>query len=463
MVAIPFGLAAYRRRAGNLPEFKLENMFVERTPSDEEGVALLSRPGLLASSTAGNGPVTGVFCEEGTFGGAVFVVSGGKLYKDGAELGTIAGTGPVSFASSNDDDAASELLVTAGTKLYSYNGTDLAEVALPDDFDCAAITFVSGHFVAVRAGTHKFYWSAVLDGRTWDALHFASAESEPDALIDCKAVRGDLYLIGQATIEPWAYTGGLDLAFEIIQHQLYTKGAHSTGCAVEADNALHWVGSDGIVYRGADVPQRLSDHGIEERIAASDSVSLFTFIHEGHTFVCVRLDEGTFPLDVSTGQWCEFTSYGRDNFRAQCAITSGTITYLGDDESGTVWTLDSSRFKDGDDPITGLFTMAFPIKGGTVTVDSLRVDASVGHTALLEGQGSDPVMEVRTSRDAGNTFGNWRSAALGAQGDYRTRTIVRRLGTYDYPGFMAEGRITDPVPRRISGVYINEPGGGRSR
>lgn len=456
MPQIPFGVGAYRRERGALPEFTLVNMFPEKTPSAENGVALMSRPPLGTHSTAGNGPITGIFSQEGTLGGDVFRVSAGNLYRNTTLIGAIVGDGAISWAAS-----ATEVLVTAGETLYSYNGTNFAAVAFPDSADVRAVTFLSGHFIAVRDGTHKFYWSAQLDGRTFDALDFASAESEPDALLDAVTMRGNLYNLGQTTIEPWLYTGTLDLPFSLIQQRLFPKGVIATGCALEMDNALLWVGNDRMVYRTADVPERLSNHGIEERIEQSDSVSVLGFIHEGHSHFAFRLDEATYAIDLATGQWWELQTYGQGNFRGRCSTMVNGVALFGDSLSGAALSF-AEDFTE-EDTMTREFTGAFPIKGGTQIVDSVTVDANSGRTTHLAGQGTDPLMEMATSRDAGATWGAFRSARLGAQGEYRARTRWTRLGMFDAPGAMFKFRFTDPSDLRVSNVFVNEPGGGRSR
>lgn len=456
MPSIPYGVGAYRRERGGLPEFTLVNLFLEKTPSAENGVVLLSRQPLVEHSAVGTGPVTGIFSQEGTFGGDEFAVSGGQLFRGSDALGVIPGDGPVSIAAS-----ASEVVVTAGGSPFSYNGTDLVEVEFPDGADVRAVAFISGHFIAVRDGSQKYYWSAQLDGRSWDALDFASAESEPDDLVDAVSMRGNLYLMGQATIEPWFYTGQLDLPFSLVQQRLFPKGAYGTGCTVEMDNALFWVGSDGIVYRTADVPERISDHGIEERIAESATVSVFAFIIEGHTFFGLRLDAATYIFDAATSQWCEFQSHGRPNFAGQVAAMKGQTILLGDDETGSLWSFGEDFSEEP--TLLREFTAAFPIKGGTAPVDNIAVIANSGYTSLLAEQGVGPVIEMATSRDAGATFGPYRSARLGEQGQYRTRSRWNRVGTFDSPGAVFRFRVTDPVPLRISDVLANEPGGGVSR
>jgi hypothetical protein len=70
---------------------------------------------------------------------------------------------------------------------------------------------------------------------------------------------------------------------------------------------------------------------------------------------------------------------------------------------------------------------------------------------------------MRTSRDAGRTWGAWRPTSLGEQGNYRTRVEWRRCGLFDDPGLLAEFRCADPVPFRVGGVKYNEQSGGRGR
>jgi hypothetical protein len=454
---IPFGLGAYRRDAGNFAEIKCINMFAEKSPTSEGEVALIGRWGLLSSATRGTGPVHAVMWKSGVFDGDLFTLSGSDLYRGSRLLGQVNGSGPVSFAFSD-----LELVITRGVAAYSYNGTDLAEIVFPDNAHVRAVAFVAGLFVFVRDGSGKFYWSAVLNGRSIDPLDFATAESSPDPLRDIVVMRGNIFLLGASTIEVWYVTGALDLPFTRIDQRLYPIGVIETGCARELDNTIFLIGSDRLVYRLEEVATRLSDHGIEERIGGSASYAAFTIEYQGHKFFSIRLADGTWLYDAATGQWCEFASYGRANWRAQCAVVIEGIVYLGDDAEGTVWTFTDTPQDDGD-TLESRWTAGFRIPGGTVPIDSLVVDANVGWTQFLSGQGLDPMIEMRASRSAGADWNNWRSAPLGRKGHYRNRARWTRMGLFDAPGALFEFRITDPSPRRVSGVLANEVGGGRSR
>ncbi len=457
MAALLYGKAAYKRLAGRFPELRLVNMFVESSPTAEQSVALLSRPGLDPLYVAGSGPVRGLFTEPGALGGSVFALSGGALYRDQTSLGSIVGGGVARFAAS-----ASELLVTGGEKLYQTEGGAPVLAGFPDNADVLSVVLVAGLFVAVRAGTQRFYWSGVLDGTMWDGLDYAAAESSPDDLLDIVVVGDVIWLLGETTIEPWQVTGAADLPFSRVEGRNYQRGVYATGCACELDNTLFWVGEDGQVYRGGAVPERLSDHGIEERIARSTNVRVFAFSHEGHKMFGLRLDVGTYLYDVATQQWCEFESLNRPNWRVLSAAQQGKTALVGDDQTGQIYTLASDRYDDNGVAMQRVFTAYAPVKKAA-SIDVVTIDADFGSTPVLAGQGSEPVIEMRQSRDAGRTFTPWRQSSLGRLGQYRAQSVWRRLGMFDSPGAMLEFRVTDPVPFRLSNVEVNEAQGGRSR
>jgi hypothetical protein len=445
MPSISYGAGAYSRDNGNFPPLTLINMFVEEAKTSEGGVALLSRPGLAAVQTDGVGPINGIFAKQGTFAGDLFTISGTALYRDNAAVasGAIAGTAAASFAGSD-----LELVVTRGSTPRSYLAAGIADITFPDSASVTAVAYIGSLFVFARASSHKFYWSSPLDGRTVNALDFASAEREPDQLLDIKALGDNLWLFGQSTIECWAHTGDADLPFTRFEQVSFDKGVHSTGCVVPADNALYFVGSDCTVYRLADVPQRVSNHGIEEKLIASATLSMFPFDFEGHKFVCIRTDTQTFALDVATSEWCEFQTDG-GQWIAGCATMVGKVAYFGHDATGAVMNFDG--WDDLGDEMERRFSAAQQLDAPT-SINRVNIWANTGATDLLTGQGSEPVIELRTSDDAGRTWS-----------DYRTVPEWRCLGMFDFPGVLMEFRVTDPVPLRVSAIKVNDPAGGRGR
>lgn len=453
MPSIAYGTGAYRRTHGNLPELKLINMFVEQSATSERQIALLSRQGLATLSTNGSGPINGMFCKKGTFGGDVFTISGSTLYRGATSIGTINGTGPTSWAGSS-----TELLVTRGSTLYSYNGTDLQAVSFPDGATVRAVCFIGSLFVAVRGDglfPGRFYWSALLDGRTWDALDYATAEREPDDLLDIAPLGDNIWLIGQQTVEAWSNTGAATLPFARLESVAFDKGGLATGCIVRADNSLLFVGSNRTVYRMADVPTRISDNSIEERILASSTAKVFSFQWEGHEFVCLRLDTETLAYDCATQEWCELqTSGGQWIVRDACMVDD--VPHLGHATTGGI--MGFSGWNDLGAALERRFTAAQQLDA-PFSINSVRLWANSGETTVL---GSDPQVEMRFSDDAGRTWSDFEGDSLGPAGDYRAVTEWRALGQFDFPGVVMDFRCSEDCDFRLSAVKINDPGGRRA-
>jgi hypothetical protein len=443
---------SYRRANGSLPPFILVNMCAEETPSAEGGVSLMSLPGLLSTTTLSGTSVDGLYRKADLFNGDTFAVVGTALYRGSVAIGVIDGSGPITWANSDI-----ELVVTRGGSAWSYNGTNLQAIVFPSAYSVTSVTYLAGLFVFAAYGTDRFYWSAVKDARTIDELDFASAESAPDGLLDTLAVGDTLGLAGKETIEFWYPTGSQSLPFSRINQRTTSVGVAATGCLVEHDNAYHFVGSDRAVYRMADVPTRISHHGIDELLANSATFACFTFLWEGHKMLCVRLDTSTQCFDVTTGQWHERASWGLDNWRAKCAVeqADGTVLFGASDSASL---LIHSGWADNGDPYSREFTAAIPLKAST-PIDEIEITTNPGEAPLTI---ADPRLEMRFSRDGGKTFKQWRSASLGATGKYGLKPKFRRLGMFRSPGALFQFRVTDAVDFRVSGSVGGNSAAGRS-
>lgn len=100
MVTVPLGISAYKRAYAGEPEVRLENRFVEKSPSNlREHIALLARPGTSFLVEADGGNIRGLYSKPGLFNGDLFIVSGANFWRCSpagvltAITGTIDGTG----------------------------------------------------------------------------------------------------------------------------------------------------------------------------------------------------------------------------------------------------------------------------------------------------------------------------------------------------------------------------------
>lgn len=458
MVSVPFGVNAYRRNVGQFSETRLINQYSE--VGADKSFRLIGRPGLVKNAVIGTGPVWGLFAEPGTFDEDLFAVNDNLLFRSGMAVGTVLASGPVSMAGSE-----LQLLVATGVDMYLYDGSGVSTVAFPDDAGENSVIYFAGLFVVARTGTEKFYWSAVLDGSSWDSLSFASAERKPDNLVGLIVIGDEIWMFGANSAEFWTATGDGTIPFQRVDGRVYDKGAINRDSIVNLDNTAFWVGQDRIAYRGGPVPERISDFGVEERLLATQAVDIhaWSFVWNGHPFYVLNTSAGAMAYDVATQQWAEFKSFGRDGWRAHNGVMIDSIIYAGDDTSGIIWTLSQDALLDGADPIERVASAIIHKSGQPVRMDSVHIDVSPGQTTDLVGQGSNPIVELRLSRDGGKTYGAWKQATIGREGQYRHRTIWRRLGQIDEPGVAMEFRTTDPAPWTLSGVRLNELAAGRSR
>jgi hypothetical protein len=436
---LEYGKGAYQRTRGNLPEFETVNMYYE------QGGIMQSRLPLKAVVEVGTGPIQATAQKNGVFNGDRFTISGGKAYRNTTQLGNVVGTGPASIAMRNG-----EVLFNAGGAIYSYNGTDFVTVSFPGN--ATQVFHTNGYFIALKADTGFWFFSAKFNGRSWDLLDYAEIESSPDNVSWAVVLDGLIVFAGPESIEFWSPTGNPDLPYTPIQNRIFEQGIIAPGCMVQDDNSFFWIGNDRIFYRNGEVPQAIGGDFLTERIEASSSWRLYLLKDERHKFVCIRLDTETWVYDLTTGEVCEFRSYQKTNFR--CGPD------FGDDSTGTIWAW--GEYGNSDEPVVERILTAGERLVAPKIYDNVTLECEVGTTPYLTGNYVDPSFEYRFSDDGANLWTAWETETLGEQGDYRKVVEFRALGMYNMPGFMMQVRMTNPVPFRVSSIYENVNAKGRA-
>lgn len=445
-----------RRSRGDLPQLPLVNMFAESAITEPTEFALHSRPGLSESGEEyGTGPIQAMYQADGVLSGDLAALSNGDLYADGSNKGTVNGIGFASIAGNQMG-----VVVTRGQDANYYDGLEFRSIAFPDNAYVTKVMEQGGRFVFIRADSHRYYWTNplanMLDGDgdiEIDGLAFASAESEPDKLLDGLVFEDHLVLGGLNTIEFHGETGDNNAPWAPTLGRVFNKGVRATGCMALWDNVFAWVSPGNIVYRYAgSAPQRISDDGIEELIAASAGCSVDSFFLEGHEFLRIKLDDVDLLLDAQTGSWCQWSTSGGSFLGGPAlsgplfgsTIDGKLLNLSGDDELGSA--------------LTRSFRAGVPLEGGNLTINNLVIRTNPGQASV----GSLSV-DMRYSRDGGMTFTSWFTVSLGSAGQYRTLAEWRSLGMFDQPGALFEFRFTGDAQFRCSGVTFNEPMNGRSR
>lgn len=429
--------------------------------------ALYGTPGLVEFANVGAGPIRGEF-KSGN--GRVFAVSGTGVYEvDSDGNGTLLGALFTSEGRVTMAEGTTQLAICDGKTLYSltYATDSLAQVTDGDlPSSVGYVTNIDGYFVVSENNTGRFYISALNDVTSWDALDYATAENNPDSLVVPLSSGGQLWLFGERTTEIWTNTGASDFPFSPITGAVMQMGVTAPFSAVEVDNSIIWVGRDshggGIVYRANGfTPQRISTEPIERKLqAVSDDTSLcsWTYQEEGHVFyVLMGCDlETTLVYDLTTGLWHErafLNEFG--NFEQHLGSThiyAFGKHLLGSRKDGKIYQMSLDIYDDDGEEIARerIYTHIVD-EMKRKRYNSLEVGFETG-VGLQSGQGSDPQVSLRLSKDGARTWSDEMTASYGGAGQYRTKVKFRRLGMAEQMTFKI--RTTDPVKVAITGSYL---------
>jgi hypothetical protein len=457
-----------------------------RTTVETEGAAkaayLRGTPGLKRIFAPIPGRGRGVFYQDGqawtvigtqicrlifdpTSGACTGISAIGALPDDGL---------PVSFASNGD--GGNQLAICGGGKLILLDlptGGVSAPITLPLTNPPQFVGFMDGYFVLSERGTIRFWFSAIENGRVWDALDFVSRSTASDRIIAVACANSRVWLFGSETSEAYEDVGDADNPFQPIKGSLFQIGlaaAYSLSLGVATMRWLGRTNTSGVaVYRlDGYTGTRVSTHAIEAALAQAPTVSdaeAFTYMQDGHifyalTFPSLGVAGDTLVLDELEHEWHHRRAWnatiGREEmWRVRGHAFTGTQHLVGSRDNGAVWALDPKTYDD-DGAILRARRRA-PYLGAEntyATIDRFELGTEPG-LGLTTGQGSDPQAELFLSRDGAKTWISAGPAPLGAMGHYGDRTVWTQLGQARIDRLVFEVVITDPVPRVIGpGAWV---------
>lgn len=498
--------SAYVARSINAADNRCVNLFPEIVPEAGKEPAFLNRaPGLRLLTTAGDGPVRGLW----TYGGVAYIVSGDKLYQMAGfgtptVIGTVSGTGPVSMA-----DNGTQLFIACNGPSYIYNNSTGAFGLITDpDFPGAlTVGYLDGYFVFIEPNSQKVWVTSLLDGTSIDPLEFASAEGSPDNLVSMIVDHREAWLFGTNSVEVYYDAGNADFPLQRIQGAYNEIGCAATFSVAKLDNGLFWLGADargqGIVYRSQGYTGvRISTHAIEYAIAQygniSDAIG-YTYQQEGHAFYVLTFPSAdkTWVYDVSTQAWHERAGFDAGQFvrhRSNCQMAYNSEIVVGDYENGNLYAFDLDVYADngntqkwlrswralptGQNNLTrtahhslqldcesgvGLNGLPYSDLTYLVTQSNLFLITESGNFLISaeasSGVGVEPKAMLRWSDDGGHTWSNEHWSPMGKIGVYQQRVFWRRLGmTLKLRDRVYEVSGTDPVKVAIMGAELHVSG-----
>lgn len=429
-----------------------KNLYLE-VKQDDEGkhiLTLFGTPGITTFVNFGSEPIRGLYQKDSY----IYVAHRETLYRL-ANNGTttILGTLLTVGGRVNFSDNGNQIMLVDGTYGYIYNTSTLAFTQIVDaDFPGGnTVTFLNGRFIVNDPDSGQFFWSALYDGTSWDALDYATAESDPDNIVSLVAEQGQLVLFGSKTTEFWADSGAADSPYARVGASAIEWGLAAVNSLCKFMDSLIFLrknrlgqvqvcilsGYQAIPVSGPDMDYVLGTYGDVSNATG------FAYMMNGHPFYQINFpsENKSWLYDGQSKAWSEVESSGGRHRGEQFVNLLGTM-YVSDYENGKLYEMSQTIYTEENQTIVREFIGRHQSSANLSVFSQVWLEMESG-VGLQSGQGSDPQIMLTVSKDGGHEWGNelWRS--FGMVGKYKTRAVWNRLGMAR--DWLFKFRITDPV------------------
>ncbi len=407
-----------------------------------------------------------------TAGTALYAVIDDKLYGISplgvrAQLGTLVtrrGTVGMKIG-------LTQLVIVDGEHLYVYSLTTgvFAEHSPSGWLGSYTVEYLGGYFSFIDPNSQTFYTSALEDATTISALDFEDAQASPDKLVGQITTGSVIAYMGEVSGEIWQDTGepSPGVPFSRNSGSFLEVGLLAAHSVKAMDNSAFWLGRDargaGMVYkmenfRAVRISTMAVEQKIQEAIRAGQDVSqavAYAYQQNGHSTYCLQVPglDTTWCYDAASQQWHERAELVRGDYvqhRGRYhAYCYGRHLITGDDD--VIYEYDpEANTNAGDVLVRDRVSPHYATPQlERVNFGAFELDCTVG--GGIAGQAQANVM-LRYSNDGGNSWSSWRTATLGAVGDYTARARFLRTGSAR--DRVWEVRCTDDTPFAIINAAI---------
>lgn len=460
----------------------LTNLYLEM--SDSQGatapVSFLKIPGVQDYATSLAAGCRALFTDDQT--GRCFAVIGTSFEEVPATTGgstivrgTVAIDGNPATVSTNGVGGG-QLLITSGGNAYCFDlDTNTLTLEVTGEATMGAVLYGFGLIFDKATGNVRL--SDLYDLTTWDPTQFFARSINTDPWQAMHVTpSGYIVLPGTQTGESWYNAGTSPIPFAPDPSGSFARGIAATFSITQVGDAVQFLsrGSEGdytVVRMAGFTPTRVSTHAVDfaiskygDAVGVDDAVGqcygehghlfyLLTFQHAEMTWVYDAMLAGK-PVNPWAKRQTWLTEVARFTYWRNVYHTFAFGKHLtGDPETNIVSEMNDTIYTDVDDRVIRWIRRSPAIldEHKRIVLDVFELLMDVG-AALQSGQGSDPVVILRISRDGGRTWGNEHPCKTGKVGEYWRRVLWRQLGIGRSWAFDISG--TDPVPTRLTAAYF---------
>ena len=437
------------------------NWYVEvESPTSNKPVALVPTPGVGAPK----GTLGGVSRGERVVGNVLYVVASGTLWSiNAAYVSTNLGSLTTTTGRIKMSDNGSQLMIVDGANGYIFDTgtstfTQIADADFPNGTD--DVTYQDGYFICPIKNGNTYAISALNDGLAWNALDIGIANGTPTDIVAVMSDHQLLWFFKEDAIELHYNNGNADFPFQRMQGAFQEVGCAAKYSPAKLDGSVFWLAKsprgEVIVYRAQGYSKsRVSDHQIEfildSYATVSDAIGM-SYVEEGHSFYALTFPtaDATWVYDAASGLWHERKSYTGTSWGRWMAnhITSfNGETHITDYRNSNIYVLSHAEYEEDGQFIRRLRACRHINNDRKrLSFSSFEVIMERG-AGLVSGQGVDPKVMIRISKDGGYTWSNEHWVSAGKIGEYQVRAKLNRLGIGR--DWVFEVSVTDPIAWHI--------------
>lgn len=442
------------------------NCYVEiQEEADRTRLALYGTSGKTLFASLGGNPSRGMWAVNTLATPLFFTVHGNTLYSVN-NAGTYLSIGTISTSIGDVSmvDNGTYLMLVDGTGGYYYNmvsGGALTQIT-DGNFTTTpkTVTWQDTYFIVTSGGSNQFQLSDNSDPATWPAVNINFTGAAPGNLQAGIASNSILQLFGDVYAEFWQNAGFADFPYAVIPGSAQEFGLASAASLIKYDNSLaglfrNRMGEVNISRMSGFRIDRMSNFELEfllNNYAATEDCKAFAYMQGGHPMAQFNFPGAnkSWLYDGAMKEWTELQDHNGDMDWAQRYCTFINRPMVSDYRNGNIYRVDSSAYdNDGEVLPFEVTTKHIWDDDKYIGISQIQIDVESG-VGTATGQGSNPVMDLQVSKDAGHSFTPIGYSSVGKVGEYTQRVTWRRLGMAR--DWVLRLRITDPVKRVVTGA-----------
>lgn len=367
------------------------------------------------------------------------------------------------------------ITVSPGVFSSSLSFSQFEQINDPNFIGGSHVIYIDGYFIINNVDSQNFQFSQPNEGRIWNALDVAAAESKPDLLVALGETKGELWAFGSNSIEVWYDNSNpVGSPFSKRIGSDIDIGCKARYSVTNVNDLLVWVDSRGFIvqsdvsamfrdqstgYTLSKISDEALDNEIQTYIRIDDAIGT-TYIDRGHIMYEITFPTAkkTWVYDFNTKVWHERNfmntdTGGLEHSLNQFCDTYETILICGGVRDGSIFIMSPDYFDDNGVPIIRMFTtQQMNVEFKQMGIDGVELKLETGYGGM-SGYLANTQVIMQFSNDSGYTWSNEIQRPIGSLGEYMKRITWNQIGT-SYQWLLLF-KITAPIKHAVVDLSIN--------